>query len=234
MAKVRTTLTIDEDVLRVVKVRGARTGKGDSEVIEDSLRRELGPTCWIVCGSETILASGTPSSSPSRRSTRHGHAAAECAPSSTRTSSSPHSSPEAERLHRSSYVGSPANSSSSSPEALLAELAQALAYPKIRNRVAEDEATKFVELLREAQRLAPIQRSPSAAPPISATTTSSRSPRRSELSSSPATSTYSRSHPSFRSSHLGRSSTRSPRHRLREPGRASDSMPAPRECVDTG
>ena len=40
-------------------------------------------------------------------------------------------------------------------EALLAELAQALAYPKIRNRVAEDEAIKFVELLRAAQRLAP-------------------------------------------------------------------------------
>jgi hypothetical protein len=42
MAKTRTTLTIDEDVLRAVKVRGARTGKGDSEVIEDALRRELG------------------------------------------------------------------------------------------------------------------------------------------------------------------------------------------------
>lgn len=42
MAKARTTLTIDEEVLRAVKVRGARTGKGDSEVIEDALRRELG------------------------------------------------------------------------------------------------------------------------------------------------------------------------------------------------
>jgi metal-responsive CopG/Arc/MetJ family transcriptional regulator len=42
VAKVRTTLTIDEEVLRAVKVRGARTGKGDSEVIEDALRRELG------------------------------------------------------------------------------------------------------------------------------------------------------------------------------------------------
>jgi hypothetical protein len=39
---VRTTLTIDEEVLRAVKVRGARTGKGDSEVIEEALRRELG------------------------------------------------------------------------------------------------------------------------------------------------------------------------------------------------
>ena len=42
MPKVRTTLTIDEDVLRAVKVRGARMGKGDSEVIEDALRRDLG------------------------------------------------------------------------------------------------------------------------------------------------------------------------------------------------
>jgi hypothetical protein len=35
-------LTVDEEVLRAVKVRGARTGKGDSEVIEEALRRELG------------------------------------------------------------------------------------------------------------------------------------------------------------------------------------------------
>ena len=42
MAKTRTTLTIDEEVLRAVKVRAARTGKGDSEVIEEALRRELG------------------------------------------------------------------------------------------------------------------------------------------------------------------------------------------------
>jgi hypothetical protein len=42
MAKIRTTLTVDEEVLRAVKVRGARTGKGDSEVIEEALRRDLG------------------------------------------------------------------------------------------------------------------------------------------------------------------------------------------------
>jgi hypothetical protein len=42
MAKTRTTLTIDEEVLRAVKIRAARTGKGDSEVIEEALRRELG------------------------------------------------------------------------------------------------------------------------------------------------------------------------------------------------
>jgi probable toxin-antitoxin system toxin component, PIN family len=39
-------------------------------------------------------------------------------------------------------------------EALLAELARALAYPKIRERIAEDEAGAFVELLRQTVRLA--------------------------------------------------------------------------------
>ena len=42
MPKKRTTLTIDEAVLRAVKVRAARTGKGDSEVIEEALRAHLG------------------------------------------------------------------------------------------------------------------------------------------------------------------------------------------------
>ena len=42
MANVRTTLTIDETVLRAVKVKAARTGKGDSQVIEDAVRRDLG------------------------------------------------------------------------------------------------------------------------------------------------------------------------------------------------
>lgn len=42
MPKVRTTLTIDEEILRWVKIRAARSGKGDSAVIEESLRRDLG------------------------------------------------------------------------------------------------------------------------------------------------------------------------------------------------
>lgn len=35
-------MTIDEDVLRAVKLRAASTGRGDSEVIEEALHRELG------------------------------------------------------------------------------------------------------------------------------------------------------------------------------------------------
>ena len=42
MSKTRTTLTIDEEVLRAVKVRAARTGRADGEVIEEALRRQLG------------------------------------------------------------------------------------------------------------------------------------------------------------------------------------------------
>lgn len=42
MAKARTTVTIDERVLTAVRVRAARTGRGDSAVIEEALRRDLG------------------------------------------------------------------------------------------------------------------------------------------------------------------------------------------------
>ena len=38
----RTTLTIDGEVLRAVKLRAAQSGRGDSEVIEEALRRDLG------------------------------------------------------------------------------------------------------------------------------------------------------------------------------------------------
>jgi gamma-glutamyl:cysteine ligase YbdK (ATP-grasp superfamily) len=42
MAKVRTTVTLGEDVFRAVKIKAARTGQRDSQVIEESLRRDLG------------------------------------------------------------------------------------------------------------------------------------------------------------------------------------------------
>jgi hypothetical protein len=42
MPKIRTTLTIDADVLRAVKVKAARTGRGESELIEEAVRRDLG------------------------------------------------------------------------------------------------------------------------------------------------------------------------------------------------
>lgn len=38
----RTTVTLDDAVLKAVKIRAARTNRRDSEVIEESLRRDLG------------------------------------------------------------------------------------------------------------------------------------------------------------------------------------------------
>lgn len=42
MPKTRTTVTLDGAVIRAVKIRAARSGRRESEVIEDSLRRDLG------------------------------------------------------------------------------------------------------------------------------------------------------------------------------------------------
>lgn len=42
MQKARTTVTLDEDVFRAVKIKAARTGRRDSQVIEEALRRDLG------------------------------------------------------------------------------------------------------------------------------------------------------------------------------------------------
>jgi Ribbon-helix-helix protein, copG family len=42
MPKARTTFTLDEHVLRAVRIKAARTGRRDSEVIEEALRRDLG------------------------------------------------------------------------------------------------------------------------------------------------------------------------------------------------
>lgn len=42
MPKTRTTVTLEEDVFRAVKIQAARSGRRDSEVIEEALRRDLG------------------------------------------------------------------------------------------------------------------------------------------------------------------------------------------------
>lgn len=42
MAKTKTTVYLDEDVLRGAKVMAARTGKKDYEVVEEALRAYLG------------------------------------------------------------------------------------------------------------------------------------------------------------------------------------------------
>jgi len=42
VAKTTMTVTFDEHVLRAVRAKAARTGKRDSEVVEQALRRDLG------------------------------------------------------------------------------------------------------------------------------------------------------------------------------------------------
>ena len=42
MAKLKTTVYLDEDVLRQARIQAARTGKKDSELIEEAIRRYLG------------------------------------------------------------------------------------------------------------------------------------------------------------------------------------------------
>lgn len=42
MSKVRTTISIEDDVLRALRVRAAREGRPDGELIEFALRRTLG------------------------------------------------------------------------------------------------------------------------------------------------------------------------------------------------
>ncbi len=42
MPKTRTTIVLDDRVLRAVRVKAARLGRPDSEVIEEALRRDLG------------------------------------------------------------------------------------------------------------------------------------------------------------------------------------------------
>ena len=57
MRKTRTTVTLDAKVFRAVKIKAARTGKRDSQVIEEALRRDLGPD-----GLEDLWAQVTPAS----------------------------------------------------------------------------------------------------------------------------------------------------------------------------
>jgi hypothetical protein len=42
MSRSRTTLSIDDQVLRAARIAAARTGKRDSELVEDALRAYLG------------------------------------------------------------------------------------------------------------------------------------------------------------------------------------------------
>lgn len=57
MPKTRTTVTLDEDVFRAIKIKAARTGKRDSQVIEESLRRDLGVDALVEIWAKVTPAS---------------------------------------------------------------------------------------------------------------------------------------------------------------------------------
>jgi plasmid stability protein len=42
MARTKATVYLDPDVLRAMRIRAARTGRRDSDVVEDALREYLG------------------------------------------------------------------------------------------------------------------------------------------------------------------------------------------------
>jgi Ribbon-helix-helix protein, copG family len=71
--KARTTITVDARVLRAVRVKAARTGRRDSEVIEEALRRDLGldllERVWESAGldEDEALRLGVESQHESRR-----------------------------------------------------------------------------------------------------------------------------------------------------------------------
>jgi hypothetical protein len=77
MSKTRTTLTIDAEVLRAVKIRAARTGKGESQVIEEALRRDLGldllDQLWAqnALGEDQAMELAIEAQEAARKSARH-------------------------------------------------------------------------------------------------------------------------------------------------------------------
>lgn len=61
MTRKKTTIYVDESLLRAAKVAAARSGKREYEVFEDALRRHLGLTETV----ERIWAGITPEEAPS-------------------------------------------------------------------------------------------------------------------------------------------------------------------------
>ncbi len=58
MSRVRTTVTLDEEVLRAVERRAARTGKRDSDVIEEALRSQLSIDLFARIWERAAMAPG--------------------------------------------------------------------------------------------------------------------------------------------------------------------------------
>ena len=76
MARVKTTLSVDESLMRRIRVRAARTGRRDGEVLEEALREGLGvierirAKAGLSEDDALALAHDVLGENPSRRRTR--------------------------------------------------------------------------------------------------------------------------------------------------------------------
>lgn len=179
MPKARTTLTIDWEVLRAVKLRAASTSRGDSEVIEGAPRRQLGldllEEMWAkapLTEREAVeLAVEAQHQSRPRRS-RSGVRAVLDPNGIICDVLSPEGSPAcglaAWRVGRFEVIAFPQ---------LIEELRRALAYPKLRSWSIEAAGARLVSWVSETAIGADDpDPHPGMVRPALATTTASRSP----------------------------------------------------------
>ncbi len=188
MSKVRTTLTIDESVMKAVKMRAARTGRGDSSMIEESLRRDLGLVLF-------------------ERMWEHNQLSEEEATTSLRgsTQDAPPPLTRARGPDPNVIISGPLPPAGTPAEvlrpfergefeliasqALLEELGRALGYSKLRAHIGnEDALLSFAGRVKRRRWRRPRERRHWCAPLIRATTISSLSPPLTAPRWSPATS----------------------------------------------
>jgi uncharacterized protein len=156
MRKVRTTVTLDEDVLRWVRVRAARQGKGDSQVIEESLRRDLGldllERLWDKnrLGEDDAMKLAIEAQHRTRPRRRKWLRAVLDPNVLISALLAPTGVPAA-LLKR--WLDGDFELVVS--EQLLAELRRPLTYPKLRSHISVDEAEAFIELLQRSGTIAP-------------------------------------------------------------------------------
>jgi putative PIN family toxin of toxin-antitoxin system len=153
--KVRTTVTLNRDVLRSVRVRAAQQGKGDSEVIEESLRRDLGldllERIWAKnrMGEEEAMQLAVEAQHRTRPRRRKWLRVV-LDPNVLISSLLSPSGRPGEILRR--WSGGEFELVVST--AVLAELGRALAYPKLRSRISVDDARAFLQFLERTATMA--------------------------------------------------------------------------------
>ena len=59
MARTKTTVYLEPEVLRATRIRAARTGKRDSQIVEDALRQFLGVSVVDEIRAKADLDEGT-------------------------------------------------------------------------------------------------------------------------------------------------------------------------------